>query len=84
MRAARSRLGVAYILPSQADNFAVVHPFRVLNSGNSLRWHKEIFEWLDEWVGHGKKVEEDVSVEAATKQSMVAASPAFIIQREVN
>lgn len=24
---------------------------RVLNRGNSLKWHYEVFRWLDEWVG---------------------------------
>lgn len=33
----------------------MVYACRVLNGGNSLKWHHEIFKWLDEWVGAGPK-----------------------------
>lgn len=27
----------------------------VLKPSNSMRWHAEVFRWMDEWVGHGQK-----------------------------
>lgn len=48
---------------------------RVLNGGNSLRWHHEIFKWLDEWVGEDAK---DVATVRAEREERVAS---FQIQK---
>jgi len=42
---------------------------RVLNGGNSLRWHHEIFKWLDEWVGEDAK---DVATVRKEREKQVA------------
>lgn len=45
---------------------------RVLNPGNSLKWHKEIFRWMDEWVG-------DASL-AAKKADAGSSTAALVVQ----
>jgi dipeptidyl aminopeptidase/acylaminoacyl peptidase len=51
------------IFPDE-NHWFVLHPahlilahrlkfYRVLNHGNSMKWHYEVFKWFDEFVGDG-------------------------------
>lgn len=44
----------------------------VLNPHNSLRWHHEVFRWLDEWVGESAK--RNVRTETLQQQTFMARS----------
>jgi hypothetical protein len=46
----------------------------VLKAGNSLKWHKEVFLWLDEWVG------EESKAAAVDSQAAVVDDAAFVLQ----
>lgn len=35
----------------------------VLKAKNSVKWHYEVYRWLDEYIGHGKKAGSEVTSE---------------------
>ena len=49
----RNRLGV----PSRLMIFPDENHW-VLNAGNSLKWHYEVFKWFDEFVGENASIRE--------------------------
>lgn len=61
---------------------------RVLGAGNALKWHQEVFRWLDEWVGDGSAAAARSAAAAAEAEAVVVAgggaheeqAPALVVQ----
>lgn len=44
----------------------VTPSYQVLNPQNSMRWHHEVFRWLDEWVGDSSLMRDSVAGQASS------------------